>query len=328
MSDLADGAVLIIRCRFDDDRNAGGTIDLIASFDERLCALAARAASNGALDIIGGHGVLPGLLDGKTQARIAIRVAAAGARRDLDLPNKAREQPATVPIRDGLFPLNLRPFGVSAHGWCAFMGRRTPKGGWGNPVGGFPLLDGEFLIALLGWIIVTIIVTNVIMEKIQIERTRKTAVLIHSKKGDTVGRLRVKLGKPDRMLRWAATLTPMGVIEKSKQGIRGRDLEEIQKETNFSNEDWSRYLQVAWRTIQRYRKQNAVIDSASSERALLVAQIVEDGRSVFGNDTAFRAWLSLPSRALGGRSPNELLDTTTGMHVVKSELLRIEHGVY
>ncbi len=166
------------------------------------------------------------------------------------------------------------------------------------------------------------------MGKIQIERAKQSDVLIRSKKGDSVGRLRMKLGKSDRMLHWAATLTPMGVIEKAKQGIRGRELEEIQKETNFSNEDWSRYLQVAWRTIQRYRKQNAVIDSASSERALLVAQIVENGRSVFGDDAAFRAWLSLPSRALGGRSPNELLDTTTGMHVVMSELMRVEHGVY
>jgi putative toxin-antitoxin system antitoxin component (TIGR02293 family) len=166
------------------------------------------------------------------------------------------------------------------------------------------------------------------MGKIQLERAKKSDALIRAKKGDSAGRVSLKLSKPDRMLHWAATLTPMGVIEKAKQGIRGRDLEEIQKETNFSNEDWSRYLQVAWRTIQRYRKQNSVIDSASSERALLVAQIVEDGRSVFGDDAAFRTWLGLPSRALGGKSPNELLDTTTGMHVVKSELLRIEHGVY
>jgi putative toxin-antitoxin system antitoxin component (TIGR02293 family) len=134
--------------------------------------------------------------------------------------------------------------------------------------------------------------------------------------------------KTGHILGWAASLSPMQVIAESKHGIRGRDLEEIQEKTNFSNEDWSRFLQVAWRTIQRYRKDNALIDSASSERAILVAQIAERGREVFGSEDKFKMWLDAPSFALGGVSPNGLLDTTTGMNIVKSELTRIEYGVY
>ena len=129
-------------------------------------------------------------------------------------------------------------------------------------------------------------------------------------------------------MQWASNLSPMQVIAESKHGIRGRDLQEIQEKTNFSNEDWSRFLQVAWRTIQRYRKDNTIIDSASSERALLMAQLVERGREVFGDEKRFKMWLDSPSFALGGTPPMDLLDTTTGMRMVSAELTRIEYGVY
>ncbi len=130
------------------------------------------------------------------------------------------------------------------------------------------------------------------------------------------------------ILRWAATLSPMEMIEESKHGIRGRQLEQIQEASKFSNEEWSRFLQITPRTIQRYRKENSVMDSTSTERALLVAQIVERGREVFGSEEKFKMWLGAPSFSLGNTSPNELLDTTTGMQVVKAELTRIEYGVY
>lgn len=137
-----------------------------------------------------------------------------------------------------------------------------------------------------------------------------------------------KNGSRKSILRWAAHLSPMELIEQSKHGISGHELEQIQDASNFSNEEWSRFLQITPRTIQRYRKENSVIDSTSTERALLMAQIVERGREVFGSDETFRAWLDASSFALGGTAPRQLLDTTTGMNVVKAELTRIEYGVY
>lgn len=123
-------------------------------------------------------------------------------------------------------------------------------------------------------------------------------------------------------------LNPMQLIEKSQKGIHGRELKAIQEETGFSTEDWARYLQVATRTIQRYLQENTRIDSALTERALLVAQIAERGRNIFGTEERFKLWLNTPSMALGGKSPNTLLDTTTGMHLVAAELTGIEHGAY
>jgi len=130
-----------------------------------------------------------------------------------------------------------------------------------------------------------------------------------------------------RVLRWAASLSPSELIVTSKKGLRGQELISIQKESHFSNEEWSRYLQVTPRTIQRYQKSKSV-DPVSSERALLMAQIVERGFEVFGSEEKFKMWFYSPSFALGDIAPTDLLDTTTGMNMVMAELGRIDYGVY
>ncbi len=139
-------------------------------------------------------------------------------------------------------------------------------------------------------------------------------------------RKRFRTARTRPLLRWAS-LSPIEVVATAKAGLRGRELWQIQQQARFSNEEWSRYLQVTPRTIQRYRTEET-IDSASSERAILMAQIVEQGREVFGTDEKFKIWFHSPSFSLGGIAPNEILDTTTGMHLVKSELTRIEYGVF
>ena len=59
---------------------------------------------------------LAGLLDRVVQRRVAVRVTAAGARRDLDVLDQLGEQLAALGVDDGLLVLGGRPFGVAAHG--------------------------------------------------------------------------------------------------------------------------------------------------------------------------------------------------------------------
>jgi len=142
---------------------------------------------------------------------------------------------------------------------------------------------------------------------------------------DEPGARRASAGKT---LHRIAGLSPMAVIEESKHGIQAKVVKDIQKETGFSSQDLAGYLQINQRTMQRYLQNNALMDSDVSERALLIAQITEYGREVFGNDELFKLWFYAPSFALGGTPPAEFLHTMTGMQLVKAELIRIQHGVY
>src|SRR3546814_8466927 len=79
-SDLVGHAV-------DDDRRAADAVAFVADFFIVGAVGAARAALDGALDVVFGHVGVGGLVPGHAQPRIAVRVGAAGPRRDGDLTN-------------------------------------------------------------------------------------------------------------------------------------------------------------------------------------------------------------------------------------------------
>lgn len=59
-----------------------------------------------------------------------------------------------------------------------------------------------------------------------------------------------------------------------------------------------------------------------------VDAVLARAQEVLGTLDQAKAWLSSPNRALGGRRPDELLDTDIGAEEVKNLLGRIEHGVF
>ncbi len=95
----------------------------------------------------------------------------------------------------------------------------------------------------------------------------------------------------------------------------------------FSIEDWSRYLHLSERTLQRYKKEKKTFDPLQTEKILQITMLYERGVQVFGDKQNFDTWLNTVSLALGNKSPKELLDTAFGIDLVSDELIRIEHGV-
>ena len=77
--------------------------------------LDAGAALDRAVDVVVRDRGLLGLLDGVEQRRVAVRVAAADARRDLDVLDQLGEQLAALGVDHGLLVLGGRPFGVAGH---------------------------------------------------------------------------------------------------------------------------------------------------------------------------------------------------------------------
>lgn len=57
-------------------------------------------------------------------------------------------------------------------------------------------------------------------------------------------------------------------------------------------------------------------------------RIVLRTAEILGSQEEASRWLQTPNRALGGRTPMDLLDTEPGNRQVEDVLGRIEHGVY
>jgi putative toxin-antitoxin system antitoxin component (TIGR02293 family) len=123
------------------------------------------------------------------------------------------------------------------------------------------------------------------------------------------------------------TLTSQYKIGIIKNGITKNQLEAIKSETDFDYRTLSGLLSVSRTTLIK-KKGDERFDQPTSERIMILAELISYGRDVFESRERFNAWIKEPSMALGNKTPLELLDTVYGIEEVKKELGRIEYGVY
>src|SRR6195952_3892125 len=101
----------------------------------------------------------------------------------------------------------------------------------------------------------------------------------------------------------------------------------LSNQIHFGYEDWSSYLHLSERTIQRYKKENKSFAPLYSERILQIELLYKKGIEVFGVADKFYTWMDSVSLPLGNVKPKNMLDTSFGINSIYDELGRIEHGV-
>ena len=117
------------------------------------------------------------------------------------------------------------------------------------------------------------------------------------------------------------------LIDAIRAGIRFPVFASIAKQSSFSMNEWSGFLHISERTMQRYQKEKKTFDPLSSEKILEILLLTRLGVEVFGNTEKFTSWLETNNLVLGSKKPKEFLDNTFGIGLLKDELNRIAHGV-
>jgi putative toxin-antitoxin system antitoxin component (TIGR02293 family) len=113
-----------------------------------------------------------------------------------------------------------------------------------------------------------------------------------------------------------------------REGVPFPYFTKLSNQIQFDFEDWSSYLHLSERTIQRYKKENKSFDPLYSERILQIELLYKKGVDVFGIADNFYTWMDTVSMPLGNVKPKQLLDTSFGIDAVYDELGRIEHGIF
>jgi putative toxin-antitoxin system antitoxin component (TIGR02293 family) len=85
-------------------------------------------------------------------------------------------------------------------------------------------------------------------------------------------------------------------------------------------------LDVSYKTITRYQKENKKLSPLQSEFILKTIVLYNKGEKVFGSHKSFTNWLQKPAFGLGNRVPNTFITTVTGINYIVDELNRIAHG--
>lgn len=117
------------------------------------------------------------------------------------------------------------------------------------------------------------------------------------------------------------------LVKLSRKGITISLFEDIVRSSSYTIKEWSKFLHLTERTIQRYKKENRKFESLQTERIIEIAKLQLKGIEVFGSKSYFEEWMNSKVIALGNIRPIELLDSSFGIEMLMDELGRIEHGV-
>lgn len=117
------------------------------------------------------------------------------------------------------------------------------------------------------------------------------------------------------------------LIYAIKKGIKYTFFEQLSKLSPFTARDWSGFLHLSERSMQRYKKEAGTFGPVTSERIIEITMLYKYGIEVFGDKQKFDTWLGIKNVALGNIKPKALLDTSFGIGLLKDELNNIEQGV-
>lgn len=123
--------------------------------------------------------------------------------------------------------------------------------------------------------------------------------------------------------------SPSKIRDFINKGVGFNFLNKLQLHLGFSEEKWADILSLSPKSLQRYRKEKDFkFKPIHSEKLVEIAEVVDAGLEVFGDNDKLYLWLSTPNFALGNQKPMDLISDSYGKQMVLEELVRIEHGIF
>ncbi len=113
-----------------------------------------------------------------------------------------------------------------------------------------------------------------------------------------------------------------------KNGIPYSVFELIANLSPFTMQDWSEFLNMSYKSLQRHKAHKSPFKPAHSERILELTEVMIVGEELFDNTKQFRLWLHTENYALGRLTPMELLSSSYGKELVLGELVRVDAGIF
>ncbi len=114
------------------------------------------------------------------------------------------------------------------------------------------------------------------------------------------------------------------LIERIRIGVNKKDWKQLIVKIGATEKEFEHVLPTSISSMQK----KSIYDSETSERIYELARLYSLGHEVFDTKEDFKNWLMTPSKALGGKIPFELLDSSLGFKIVEDEIIRIQYNVY
>ena len=105
------------------------------------------------------------------------------------------------------------------------------------------------------------------------------------------------------------------------------EFKKIADKAPFTQAEWASILHLSERTLQRYAKSNGTFAPMNAERAMQIANLLEQGKITFGKVENFYNWLKGNPYMLEGNLSFDSLTSAEGIQMILTQLGRIQHGI-
>lgn len=110
-----------------------------------------------------------------------------------------------------------------------------------------------------------------------------------------------------------------------KKGISKDQLSVLKEIFAFDYNTLSNLLAVTDRTLH-LKKGKETFSLIVSDRIMVIVELYSYGYAAFGDREMFHTWMKSPNRALGSRTPLEVIETHPGLLEVRSLIRKIKRG--
>lgn len=115
---------------------------------------------------------------------------------------------------------------------------------------------------------------------------------------------------------------PLHRVKAFRMGFSKSTFESLKSASGLDNNTLALALGVSAKTLQRAH----TFDVVQSEKMYELATLYAVGLSYFGKD-GFKRWMERPLFSIGNIIPLSLLDVSEGIDLLKTEILRMQHGI-
>ena len=123
----------------------------------------------------------------------------------------------------------------------------------------------------------------------------------------------------------AAEVGDMRLISAVRQGLAVREIDDLLASGRLSAAELDR-LALPRKTLN-HRRGLGRLSPEQSDRLVRLLRTIGLAEDTFGEPAKAHRWLRLPTAALAGNAPIDLLDTEVGARQVETLLGRIAHGI-